>query len=204
MRDTHARPTARNGLGHQTRHERRDPTRQAPRPLRTRRCTSTTALSSPPALPPALRASARRDIAPGSCTGIQRAAGTEAEGPVPKGRENTCGEEKARYLPLSRTTEAVLQMLLCGDLSRLRAESVAEALGISCTTLRRRLREDHTNYQFLLDRARQYRCETLLQERWLPGKCLADELGYLEINSFYRAFQRWTGISYSAYRTREP
>lgn len=93
-------------------------------------------------------------------------------------------------------------MLLDGDLSRLRSESVAESLGISCTTLRRRLRCDHTSYQFLLDRARQYRCESRLRERWLPGKCLADELGYLEVNSFYRAFRRWTGISYSEYRQR--
>jgi AraC-like DNA-binding protein len=103
-------------------------------------------------------------------------------------------------MPLSRTTDRVLEILLDGDLARLRAESVAERLGISCTTLRRRLRNDHTNYQFLLDRARQYRCESRLRERWLPGKCLADELGYLEVNSFYRAFRRWTGMSYSAYK----
>lgn len=106
------------------------------------------------------------------------------------------------FLPLSRTTDRVLTILLEGDLYRLRAEGVAESLGISCTTLRRRLRNDHTNYQFLLDRARQYRCEARLRERWLPGKCMADELGYLEVNSFYRAFRRWTGVSYSAYRVQ--
>jgi hypothetical protein len=66
----------------------------------------------------------------------------------------------------------------------------------------RRLRADHTCYQFLLDRARQYRCEQVLRTMWRPGKCLADELGYLEVNSFYRAFRRWTGLSYSEYKTR--
>ncbi|TXS89295.1 helix-turn-helix transcriptional regulator [Parahaliea maris] len=96
----------------------------------------------------------------------------------------------------------MLDILLDGDLSRLRAESVAEQLGMSCTTLRRRLRADHTHYQFLLDRARQYRCEQCLKSVWLPGKCLADELGYLEVNSFYRAFRRWTGFSYSEYKLR--
>lgn len=110
--------------------------------------------------------------------------------------------EKPRYLSLSRTTDQVLQILLAGDLSRLRAESVACQLGISGTTLRRRLRGDHTTYQFLLDRARQYRCEQLLREVWLPGKCIALELGYLEVNSFYRAFRRWTGMSYSQYKLR--
>ena len=31
---------------------------------------------------------------------------------------------------------------------------------------------------------------------------VADELGYLEINSFYRAFRRWTGLTYSEYKLR--
>ena len=103
---------------------------------------------------------------------------------------------------LYRTTDRVLQILLRGDLARLRADTVAEQLGISGTTLRRRLRADHTCYQFLLDRARQYRCEQQLRRVWLPGKCLADQLGYLEVNSFYRAFRRWTGLSYSEYKLR--
>ena len=110
--------------------------------------------------------------------------------------------DKPGYLALSRTTDRVLQILLGGNLARLRADSVAESLGMSSTTLRRRLRADHTCYQFLLDRARQYRCEQVLHDRWRPGKCLADELGYLEVNSFYRAFRRWTGLSYSEYKIR--
>jgi AraC family transcriptional regulator, mar-sox-rob regulon activator len=68
-----------------------------------------------------------------------------------------------------RTTDRVLQILLGGDLSRLRVDSVARQLGMSATTLRRRLRLDHTHYQFLLDRARQYRCEQALQATWQPG-----------------------------------
>lgn len=110
--------------------------------------------------------------------------------------------EKPRHFALSRTTDRVLDILLHGDLSRLRADSVAEKLGMSSTTLRRRLRADHTSYQFLLDRARHYRCERQLRQRWLPGKCLADQLGYLEVNSFYRAFRRWTGLTYSEYKLR--
>ena len=109
---------------------------------------------------------------------------------------------KPRYFALSRTTDRVLQILLNGDLARLRAETVAESLGMSGTTLRRRVRADHTCYQFLLDRARQYRCERELRVMWRPGKCLAYELGYLEVNSFYRAFRRWTGLSYSQYKER--
>ena len=113
---------------------------------------------------------------------------------------HTLEQPGPRYFALSRTTDKVLKILLEDDLSRVRAYRVAEQLGMSCTTLRRRLRADHTSYQFLLDRARQYRCEKRLKDSWLPGKCMADELGYLEVNSFYRAFRRWTGISYSQYK----
>ncbi|MEP0203740.1 MAG: AraC family transcriptional regulator [Halioglobus sp.] len=117
-----------------------------------------------------------------------------------RGGEGYAPPPKPRHFPLSRTTDKVLQILLEEDLARVRADRVAEELGISGTTLRRRLRGDHTSYQFLLDRARQYRCEKQLREKWLPGKCLADDLGYLEVNSFYRAFRRWTGMSYSQYK----
>ena len=110
--------------------------------------------------------------------------------------------EKPRHFALARTTDRGLQILLQGDLSRLRPESVAAQLGMSSTTLRRRLRADHTCYQFLLDRSRQYRCEQQLRQAWRPGKCLADDLGYLEVNSFYRAFRRWTGLTYSEYKLR--
>ncbi len=98
---------------------------------------------------------------------------------------------------LSRTTAKVIHLLLTGDLARLRSDSIADELGISPTTLRRRLRADEVSYQELLDMARQHRCEQQLGQRWLPGKTLAWELGYAEVNSFYRAFKRWTGTSYS-------
>lgn len=166
-------------------------------------------LAMPPGAPGQWESFARRDMSRDSTEAsfsagkIHSAAGARRGIP----RRRSCDDslesqtdEKIAYLPLSRTTDRVLRILLDGDLSRVRAESVAESLGISCTTLRRRLRNDHTSYQFLLDRARQFRCESRLRERWLPGKCLADELGYLEVNSFYRAFRRWTGFSYSDYR----
>ncbi|MEE4108587.1 MAG: AraC family transcriptional regulator [Halieaceae bacterium] len=162
------------------------------------------ALAAPPA------AAHARGPRPGPCPVTSGRTGDSSRAPAPPPGDSggsarpsaaPCrDDEKPAYMPLSRTTDRVLEILLDGDLARLRAESVAERLGISCTTLRRRLRNDHTNYQFLLDRARQYRCESRLRERWLPGKCLADELGYLEVNSFYRAFRRWTGMSYSAYK----
>ena len=98
---------------------------------------------------------------------------------------------------LSRTSLCVIELLLKGDLLRLRSEEVADAVHISPTTLRRRLRADGINYQSILDQVRRHRCTLMLEKRWLPGKCVAWELGYVEVNSFYRAFRRWTGHNYS-------
>jgi AraC-like DNA-binding protein len=100
------------------------------------------------------------------------------------------------------TTEAVLRALLNMDLRYCNVTEVARSMGISSSTLRRRLQDDQTSFSFLSDRARQYRCEQLLKTRWLPGKCLADELGYAEPNSFYRAFKRWTGMAFREYKRR--
>jgi len=121
---------------------------------------------------------------------------------LPRRAHYTLPPPKPRYFSLSKTTDKVLQILLGGDLARMRADGVAERLGMSGTTMRRRLKADHTTYQFLLDRTRQYRCEQLIREAWMPGKCVADRLGYLEVNSFYRAFRRWTGLSYSQYKVQ--
>ena len=103
---------------------------------------------------------------------------------------------------LSRTTLKVVHELFTGDLSRLRSDTIADDLRISPTTRRRRLRADQVCYQELLDCVRQYRCEKLLGQGWLPGKTLAWDLGYAEVNSFYRAFKRWTGFNYSDIKTR--
>ena len=98
--------------------------------------------------------------------------------------------------PLSHTILKVIDVLLTGDLSRIRSETVADSLRISPTTLRRRLSRDNMSYQTILDAVRRYRCEESLAGDWVPGKCLAWDLGYAEVNSFYRAFRRWTGRNY--------
>lgn len=90
----------------------------------------------------------------------------------------------------SQTTRKVVDALLTGDLARIRSETLADSLRISPTTLRRRLSRDGLNYQTILDSVRQYRCEECLADQWVPGKCLAWDLGYAEVNSFYRAFRR--------------
>ncbi len=94
----------------------------------------------------------------------------------------------------------VLHALLLSDLETVSATWVASCLCVSTSTLRRRLRKEGTSYQLLLDQVRRYRCEKTLSQRWLPGKCLASSLGFSQPNSFYRAFGRWTGMTYTQYK----
>jgi AraC-like DNA-binding protein len=99
-----------------------------------------------------------------------------------------------------RMTPRVLRLLLRADLDAVRAKKIAARLYVSPSTLRRRLRSEGTSYQELLDRVRCRRCEKALSSRWLPGKSIADELGYSQPNSFYRAFGKWTGMTYTEFR----
>jgi AraC-like DNA-binding protein len=94
----------------------------------------------------------------------------------------------------------VLRILLSAKLDQIHATDVARRLCVSPSTLRRRLRAEHTSYQELLDCVRRYRCEKTLARRWLPGKSIAAELGYSQPNSFYRAFGKWTGMTYTQYK----
>ena len=101
-----------------------------------------------------------------------------------------------------RTRRRVLRLLLASPLDRLSAVRVAEQLHMSSATLRRHLAADATSYQALLDAVRVHRCKRLLASRPLPGKALAYELGFNQPNSFYRAFHKWTGMTFTEYRAR--
>jgi AraC family mar-sox-rob regulon transcriptional activator len=105
----------------------------------------------------------------------------------------------AKRTPLGRR---VLRQLLLANLNDIDAIDMARRLHVSPSTLRRRLRLEHTSYQRLLDRVRYYRCEKALRARWLPGKSMAPALGFSQANSFYRAFGKWTGMTYTQYKKR--
>jgi AraC-like DNA-binding protein len=99
--------------------------------------------------------------------------------------------------PLQRR---VLRLLLQANLDDIHAADIAGHLHVSSSTLRRRLRKEHTSYQQLLDRVRFHRCSKALSNHRVPGKSLARRLGFSQPNSFYRAFGKWTGMSFTEYK----
>lgn len=71
---------------------------------------------------------------------------------------------------------------------------VCRELGLSESSLRRRLREEGVGYQVLLDEVRAALATELLSRRSsLPLDVVADRLGYSGATSFIHAFKRWTG-----------
>lgn len=72
---------------------------------------------------------------------------------------------------------------------------VAAELCISERTLKRRLKEAGTNFQSLLNEARQRHATELILEGVLSLQQIAHVLGYTDPAAFSRAYKRWTGRS---------
>src|SRR5574343_322198 len=82
------------------------------------------------------------------------------------------------------------------------AEEVARALGLSERSLRRALSEEGQSFRDLLAQARYTTAQHLLHHTTLPVEAIAQQLGYAESAAFIHAFQRWAGMSPSAFRGR--
>ncbi len=79
-------------------------------------------------------------------------------------------------------------------------KSVAESLNMSLRTLQRRLRDENTTYQAILDDTRRRLARRFIRDRTLTLNEITYMLGFSEISSFSRSFKRWTGVPPSVYR----
>jgi AraC-like DNA-binding protein len=71
------------------------------------------------------------------------------------------------------------------------SETLARELGMSRSTLHRRMKDAGLNLKELKDDERKKRAIALLANTDLSLSKIALELGYKEQSSFYRAFTRW-------------
>lgn len=101
---------------------------------------------------------------------------------------------------IARVREQLRQRLPQG----VTAVDVAQTLGMSERTLRRRLTELGTSYQLLIEQLRRGRAVELLHRGDRSVEAIAAELGYDDPSNFSRAFRRWTGRSPRAYRRQLP
>ncbi|MGS2723889.1 AraC family transcriptional regulator [Porticoccus sp. GXU_MW_L64] len=77
---------------------------------------------------------------------------------------------------------------------------LANHLDISERTLRRKLMEEGTSYQEIVDQVRARIATEYLQESSLSIERISELVGYTEATNFRRAFKKWTGNPPSFYR----
>ncbi len=107
---------------------------------------------------------------------------------------------KRRETPLvDRLSQMVLRDL---NSCAIEQERFAREMGMSSRTLRRKLTEQGSSFQQVLDECRMR--QAVFEFRVRPDLSIAQialRLGYAEHSNFTRAFHRWSGISPQAFRT---
>ena len=97
----------------------------------------------------------------------------------------------------ARVRAALVELLPAG---RSGIEDVASKLATSARTLQRRLSDEGTTFRKQLSHVRLLLAKQYLVSGDMSVDSIAFMLGYLESNSFVRAFTLWTGTSPAAYR----
>ncbi|HEY0916160.1 MAG TPA: AraC family transcriptional regulator [Solimonas sp.] len=84
------------------------------------------------------------------------------------------------------------------------AEQVADSLHLSLRSLQRKLAEEGSSYEALLNETRRELAQSYLQDRRYSIGEITFLLGFSDTSSFTRAFRRWNGSSPSQFRERAP
>ena len=97
----------------------------------------------------------------------------------------------------ARVRSALTELLPAGSGT---IDDVAVKLGLSKRTLQRKLTEEKTTFQKQLNNTRELLAKNYLRSTDMSSEDIAFLLGYQELNSFFRAFTVWTGMSVSEYK----
>lgn len=80
-------------------------------------------------------------------------------------------------------------------------EEAAQCCNVSVRTLQRKLKDEGTGYQTLLDETRHELALHYLATTQLTMDQIADAIGFQEATSFFHAFKLWQGVTPSEYRS---
>lgn len=98
---------------------------------------------------------------------------------------------------VERVRSALLEALPAGEVSM---RSIGKKLGVGTRTLQRRLQEENTSFQRVLDVVRSSLADHYLRKTAITNAEIALLLGFEDANSFVRAFRVWTGTTPQAVR----
>jgi len=108
---------------------------------------------------------------------------------------------KRRHTPLiERLAQVVFRDLNSHSIEQ---DRIAREIGMSSRTMRRKLADEGSSFQQVLDECRMR--QAVFEFRTRPDLSIAQialRLGYAEHSNFTRAFHRWSGVSPHAYRGR--
>ena len=113
-----------------------------------------------------------------------------------------CERELSTLHATSSLLAGVRRQLAAGERGFPSLGELASARQVSPRTLKRRLAEQNTSYQRLLDELRRDRALKLLEVRSHTIEEIATMLGYSDAANFNRAFRRWLGVSPSRWRAQ--
>jgi AraC-like DNA-binding protein len=96
--------------------------------------------------------------------------------------------------------DEVRKVMLVQACDRRHAEAIAERLHMSTRNLRRKLEQEGTSFQKVLDDVRGELAKNYLSRTQLRLEDIAPLLGFSETSNLRRAFKKWTGQTPSEYR----
>ena len=117
--------------------------------------------------------------------------------------EQDIASQIAKQVVDQTTTSEVTARMQCRDGRYPDIAAMAQALLLSERTLKRRLQDEGTGFQTLLDKARYQDSMRLLANRSLAIKQVAQAVGYEDPANFARAFSKWSGSSPRAWRQQQ-
>lgn len=114
-----------------------------------------------------------------------------------------CKRKLNQLLGSSQISHLVRDLIYDEALGFSGMSDVAAKLYMSERTLQRQLDAEGQSFRAIVDSLRQQKAHVLLKRRELTLEFIAEKLGYTDVNSFTRAFKRWTGMAPSKYRNVE-
>jgi len=117
-------------------------------------------------------------------------------------------EAHANQLINSRQVESniVIQtkqlILQCLSHKGTNQQAIADLLGISAKTLQRRLKGENTQFNQLADEVRLQATQDLLQDNTLKLDEISEQIGFSDVRSFFRWFQKLANMTPGQYRKR--
>ena len=110
-------------------------------------------------------------------------------------------KELNRHDTFSAQVEKVIMKALFTG--RADVNRVSQTLGITTRSLQKRLKNEGTKYQELLEKVKKERAEYFLEQTDMSMINITFLLGYSEQSAFNRAFKKWTGLTPSEYRLKQ-